>query len=190
MTGSNQPGPCAQVNRPQVRLLCDGTLGALCRWLRAAGYDTEFLPPCPREKRDAPAQVHALREASAREERLVLTRSRRVQEDLGERAFLVQDDVVFHQILEVSAGLDLTLTSHALTRCREDNALLERAVLDAVRNLVPPYVAATQTDFVRCPRCSRVYWAATHTDSMMARLEELEQLRHARLRSASQIVLP
>ncbi|MBI5497824.1 MAG: hypothetical protein HY904_22645 [Deltaproteobacteria bacterium] len=161
------------------RFVCDGTLGALCRWLRAAGHDTAFLGPVRRVRRDEPAQADSLLECAVREERLVLTRSPRVAERLGPRAHLVQDDVVFHQILEVSRALDLSLVKHALTRCREDNTPLVPVDPQAARGRVPPYVAATQHSFVGCPSCGRVYWGATHRDSMLQRLEELEALRTA-----------
>jgi uncharacterized protein with PIN domain len=163
---------------PPPRLLCDGTLGALCRWLRAAGYDTEFLAPQRRLRRDEPSQAHDLLQRAAMDERLILTRSRRIHALVGaERACVVKDDVVFHQVLEVARALGLNLTRHALSRCREDNGLLAPVAPGEVHGRVPPYVAATQKDFMGCPRCGRVYWGATHRDSMLERLAELEQLR-------------
>jgi len=161
----------------QVRLLCDGTLGALCRWLRVSGYDTQFFAPLKRETRDAPAQAAALQDTARRDGRLVLTRSKRIFDLLGNVAHLVRDDVVYHQVLEVAVALDLHLTRHALSRCREDNGRLVKALQSQVMGRVPPYVAATQQSFVECPECGRVYWGATHRDSMLERLAEMERVR-------------
>jgi uncharacterized protein with PIN domain len=165
-----------------ARLLCDGTLGALCRWLRAAGHDTAYLAPRRRARRDAPSQAEELVEALQAQDRVLLTRSRRIHALLGQgRAYLVKDDVVFHQILEVGRALGLTLTRHALTRCREDNTVLVETVASEVRGRIPTYVAATQNHFMGCPHCGRVYWGATHRDSMMERLAELERMRRGEL---------
>ncbi|MEW5851442.1 MAG: Mut7-C RNAse domain-containing protein [Myxococcota bacterium] len=171
-----KPGPGAG-QEGDIRLVCDGTLGALCRWLRAAGYDTEFISPRRRARRDAPAQTEQLLEMARTQGRMVLTRSQRIQAELGERAVLVRDDVPFHQVLEVAGRLNLSLTERALTRCREDNAVLHSATPGEVVGRVPQYVARTQSRFVACPRCGRVYWAATHRDSMLERLGEMERIR-------------
>ncbi|GEM_PF-428120 len=169
-------------NVAPARLLCDGTLGALCRWLRAAGHDTTYLAPRRRARRDWPSQGPELLETLKDQDRVLLTRSKRVHALLAQgRAYLVKDDVVFHQILEVGRALGLSLTHHALTRCREDNTLLEPVAVQDVQGRVPRYVAATQSSFVGCPQCGRVYWGATHRDSMMERLLELERMRRGEL---------
>jgi uncharacterized protein with PIN domain len=159
------------------RLLCDGTLGALCRWLRAAGYDTEFLAPQRRTRREWPSQTEALREAATAQHRTVLTRSPRIHSTLGEVSVLIRDDHPYHQLLEVSRLMGLSLVARALTRCRDDNGVLVIAGQDEVRERVPPYIAATHRAFVRCPQCGRVYWGATHRKSMLERLAELERQR-------------
>jgi hypothetical protein len=125
------------------------------------------------------AQAEVVREAAQREGRTVLTRSPRLAALVVGPVLVVRDDVVHHQLLEVAAALGLSLTAGAFTRCREDNAPLHAVERASVLADVPPYVAATQPRFVRCPACGRVYWGATHRDSMVARLEALERARLA-----------
>jgi hypothetical protein len=38
---------------------------------------------------------------------------------------------------------------------------------------VPPYVARTQEEFRRCPKCGKVYWPGSHWEGIQARLREV-----------------
>jgi len=42
---------------------------------------------------------------------------------------------------------------------------------EEVEELVPPYVFQTQTQYVQCPGCLRVYWRGTHWERMSRELE-------------------
>ncbi len=67
---------------------------------------------------------------------------------------------------------ELGLTDEAAgTRCDRCNVEVQRVDAEAVRDVVPPYVAQTQRDFRRCPSCGRVYWPATHWNRIHAILE-------------------
>ena len=63
--------------------------------------------------------------------------------------------------------------THWLTRCLECNTALEPRVKEAVRALVPPRVFATQSNFVGCPSCGRVFWPGSHFNRMWERLARL-----------------
>ena len=43
---------------------------------------------------------------------------------------------------------------------------------EAARDLVPPYVWQTQTQFSRCVLCGRVYWRGTHWPALQRRLAQ------------------
>ena len=146
--------------------LVDRTLGRLARWLRLLGYDTIW------EAAAGPADLLARAE---REDRVLITRDtllveRRAVHRGRIRAILVRGDRVAEQLrqLRVEEGL----RSVGASRCLVCNSSLEELRVDAVRQRVPPYVAATQEHFTYCPVCDRVTWPATHWDDMQRRLAE------------------
>jgi uncharacterized protein with PIN domain len=39
--------------------------------------------------------------------------------------------------------------------------------------VLPPLMQGAHREFWACPACARVYWAGSHADAMVARLERL-----------------
>lgn len=150
------------------RFLADRMLGRLARVLRILGQDVEYV-------REGEPRVIAAR---ARDEgRVLLTRDTRLAaQPLGDTLFL-RSNYPFHQAREVIAAFALPLEPN-LRFCVEDNGLLAEVALDAVRDEVPPFVAATQPRLWRCPRCARVLWAGTHVDGMRRLVDALAEAPH------------
>ncbi len=147
------------------RFVVDTMLGRLARWLRAMGYDTLY---------PGQAEDRRLLQLSRAEERILLTRDR-VLARLGEpRSCLIRAELVDEQLLEAVEQLALRRDDGLwLSRCLECNALLEPVRREDLRALLPEHVFAVHTDFVRCPGCSRIYWAGSHVDRMIERLTRL-----------------
>src|SRR5512135_382110 len=110
---------------PLPRFLCDEMLGQLCRYLRAAGYDTLFannghqdrvwLQQCHDEGRYFLTQDQLVREhKAARDIALILP-----QGDIDQLAALL------------GAHFQLDWLSRAFTRCLQDNTLLLPADVEA-----------------------------------------------------------
>ncbi len=135
-------------------------LGRLAKWLRLAGYDTRYW----RDGSDA-----ELIAAAQAEDRLIITRDRQLAGRRGVRAVLVVAETLDEQIAEVRDQLGGN--PQPFSRCPECNEPLERLTRAAARDLVPPYVWHTQSEFHRCPGCDRVYWKGTHWPAVQARLE-------------------
>jgi len=147
------------------RFVVDTMLGRLVRWLRAMGYDTLYPGQC--------ADRELLRIAQA-EERLLVTRDRMLARLAHPRACLIQAERVDDQILEAVALLALApIEAQWLSRCLECNARLEGRDKTALSDLVPEHVLATQSEFMGCPGCGRIYWGGSHADRMLARLSGL-----------------
>lgn len=149
------------------RLIADAMLGALARWLRVLGVDTAYDPSL-----DDPE----LAERAVAEDRLLLTRDRRLVERraLAGRHLLIASEVVDEQVRQVLAALALEPTADDLfTRCLRCNAPLEPIDAASARRHVPPFVARTQERFRRCPACRRLYWRGTHARRMRRRLERM-----------------
>ncbi len=146
------------------RLLADVMLGRLAGWLRALGYDTLYF----RDLDDA-----ALARRALAEDRILLTRDRELARRRGLRVLLIHDDRVENQLRQVVRDLALS-AQNEFSRCIECNIPLADLDRAQARDLVPPYVYATQPRFRQCPQCGKVYWRGTHWAHMRATLESAE----------------
>jgi hypothetical protein len=59
------------------------------------------------------------------------------------------------------------------TLCLECNQPLVLSEKEDVKELVPPYIFQTQTQYMQCPACQRVYWRGTHWQRMSRELERI-----------------
>jgi len=151
------------------RFIVDTNVGRLARWLRLMGYDTLFI----NEIDDSELIAIGLKE-----KRVVLTRDthimhRRVVTSGKLEALLVRGDDTKDQLRQVVRAMDLDPDKRPFTLCLECNQPLVRRAKDEVKALVPPYVFQTQSRYVECPSCNRIYWRGTHWQRMKRELETL-----------------
>lgn len=146
------------------RFLCDEMLGHLCRYLRAAGYDTLLASG---GKRDA----ELLRQC--REEgRHFLTQDTLIAEHKTAEgiALILPHAPLDHLAKLVDERLHLDWLTHAFTRCLMDNTPLVQADEAATARI--PHDARRPGELLyHCPACRRVYWRGSHYKRMHARLE-------------------
>jgi uncharacterized protein len=154
---------------PPPRFLCDEMLGQLCRYLRAAGYDTLFakdglldrvwLQQCHDEGRYFLTQDQLVSEhKAARNIALILP-----QGDLDQLATLL------------GARFQLDWLSRAFTRCLVDNTLLQPADEESIAR-VPADALRPGEPLNVCPACKRVYWQGSHYKRMHVRLAKWQAL--------------
>jgi uncharacterized protein len=146
---------------PVPRLLVDAMLGRLARWLRLMGYDAAYW-------RDGSDE--ALIAAAQAADRLIVTRDHALAGRRGVRAVLIAAEELDEQIQEARAALGGSPTP--FTRCSACGGELTDLPTAAARDLVPPYVWQTQTQFSRCALCGRVYWKGTHWPALQRRLAQ------------------
>ena len=147
------------------RFFADAMLGTLARWLRALGLDVLY---------EADIDDATLVERAVAESRVILTRDRRlVERRLARDHLLIESDDLDEQLRQVVAAFDLTPARGAFGRCLACNTPLTALSPSRARDLVPPYVARTQSRFRYCATCDRVFWHATHVDAMERRLRDL-----------------
>lgn len=145
-------------------LFVDAMLGRLARWLRLAGYDTAFW----REGSD-----EQLIAAARQQGRLIVTKDRGLAGRRGIDAVRIDADALDRQIAEARGALaHRGAVPQPFTRCAECNGAVELLPREHARDLVPPYVWQTQSEFRRCAACGRVYWKGTHWPAVWARLAE------------------
>ena len=151
------------------RFIADQNVGKLGRWLRMMGFDTLFF-----DGQDDGEMVRLALE----QDRIILTRDTHIMErrliTSGRlKAVLFVTDRPEEQICQVINSLRLKDNFRPFTLCIEDNHALEKRGKEAVKNRVPLYVFETQTQYMECPHCHRIYWRGTHWRAMTSRLEKL-----------------
>ena len=152
------------------RFLCDEMLGHLCRYLRAAGYDTLFdtsgLPDRDLLKR------------CQEEGRYFLTRDPLIIEHKAALgiAFILPNAELEQLAAITGAHFHLDWLGHAFTRCMEDNTLL-LAADEAALQRIPLDARRAGETFSYCPSCLRVYWQGSHYKRMRDRLIKWEAAR-------------
>ena len=151
-----------------LKFIVDNNVGKLVKWLRIMGYDTLFF--------NGSNDAHLIATALA-EDRVILTRDtqimkRRVVIKGQLKAILIQSDEPELQMHQVIDTLGLDYQFRPFTICLECNQpLLERSK-QQVKDLVPPYVFQTQSQFMECLTCHRIYWRGTHWREMTKKLEK------------------
>ena len=157
-------------NGQSPKLLCDGMLASLARWLRAAGYDTGLAP--------AGAVDRAVLDTCRTQSRILVTRDRHLAAHAGRgiEVVLLTADGLDAQSGELSAAVCLNWNRAPFTRCLLDNTPLHEATLDQ-RMRLPPRARGLPGPFRACPACGRVYWPGSHVRRMQARLEQRQARR-------------
>jgi len=153
------------------KFIVDANVGKLARWLRMLGYDTIFMNDI---------DDGALVDIGLKEERVLLTKDtqimlRRPVTSGKVRALLTSEDNPKEQMRQVITEMKLD-RNREFTLCLECNVPLVPKSKDEVRDLVPPYVFKTQSQYYQCPGCSRIYWRGTHWAHMNQELEMLMEV--------------
>ena len=136
-----------------LKFIVDNNVGKLVKWLRIMGYDTLFF--------NGSNDAHLIATALA-EDRVILTRDtqimkRRVVITGQLKAILIQSDEPELQMHQVIDTLGLDYQFRPFTICLECNQPLQERSKQQVKNLVPPYVFQTQSQYMECPTCHRIY---------------------------------
>jgi uncharacterized protein with PIN domain len=150
-----------------LKFIVDHNVGKLARWLRMMGFDSVFFTG----EDDSVMVRQALAEG-----RVVLTRDteimkRRVVSGGRLGAVLFRSEIPEEQMRQLLAEFDLTGQARPFTLCLECNQPLVERERGEVKDRVPPYVYATQTQYMECPACRRLYWRGTHWMAMQRKLE-------------------
>ena len=112
--------------------------------------------------------------AARREQRIILTRDRRLLERRAvTHGCYVRSQDPEQQLLFVLRRFDLAAAVRPFSRCMRCNEPLQPVAKAAVLHRLPPMVRVEQHSFSRCPRCARLYWPGSHWQRMRRRLDTL-----------------
>jgi len=148
------------------RFIVDHNVGKLAKWLRMMGYDTLFFSG------DNDSRMLAL---AQKENRVILTKDtqimrRRLVTKGQIKALLIENDKPELQMHQVITTLNLDPQFRPFSICLECNQPLRERSQTQVKDLVPPYVFQTQSQYMECPACHRIYWRGTHWQAMTRKL--------------------
>jgi uncharacterized protein with PIN domain len=93
------------------------------------------------------------------------------------KAVLIKDDDVKVQLQQVVRALNLDYHFKPFSICLECNQQLQEKNKNQARELVPPYVFKTQSLYMECPSCRRLYWRGTHWQAMTRQLEKMAEAK-------------
>ncbi|MDD5039263.1 MAG: Mut7-C RNAse domain-containing protein [Dehalococcoidales bacterium] len=149
-----------------LKFIVDTNVGKLAKWLRVMGYDAIFFD----EGEDSRMVAIALTE-----DRVLLTRDtqimrRRVVTKGQLKVILIRSGELEQQMQQVVETLNLECEFRPFAICLECNQSLNEKTRQQVQYLVPPYVFQTQSQYMECPACHRIYWRGTHWQAMTRRL--------------------
>ncbi|MFO8012173.1 MAG: Mut7-C RNAse domain-containing protein [Phycisphaerae bacterium] len=146
---------------------CDAMLGALARWLRAAGYDAAW--------EEGIDDADLLRRALA-DDRILLTCDTELARHGAIRSGRVPALLLPHgldkveQLRFVFERLGLERRS---ARCMACGGRLERVPKASARPEVPARTFRWCDEYFRCRRCAKVFWRGTHWRKIEAALDTL-----------------
>jgi hypothetical protein len=146
---------------------CDGGLGGLARWLRAAGYAAAWQSDIDDDQ--------LLREARQISATILTTDSmlmeRRVLRDRVLPAFWLPPT------LHIAEQLALVFREFALTtrapRCMSCGGELRRVEKETLRERIPPKTYRWLDEFFVCSRCDRLFWRGTHWMRIQQQLDRI-----------------
>ena len=165
----------AELLRPPLprppRFLCDVHLGQLATYLRLLGFDAIY-----QNDWDDPE----LAEIAAREQRVLLTRDRRL---------LMRSAVVYgyclhtrdpeQQLLAVLQRYDLFGLIAEGSRCLRCNGQLVPVAKQEILDRLEPKTRRYYDDFYRCLACDQIYWRGSHYERMQAFVEGVRRVGEA-----------
>jgi len=145
------------------RFFVDAMLGDVARWLRILGFDTAY---------DTRASTHDGIDRANREERIFLTRNRRVREwSAGGKYILLPRGSREEHLRILAAGLPILSASRVFSRCISCNVPVEKAAPDAAAPHVPSLVLEHTRIFYHCPSCGRYFWYGSHIKNVEKTVE-------------------
>ncbi|MBI4360172.1 Mut7-C RNAse domain-containing protein [Candidatus Micrarchaeota archaeon] len=149
-----------------IRFVCDVMLGRLTRYLRMAGYETDY----PKDAED-----DALIKKAAKTGAVLLTRDHRLFQKAKDhaKAFLVKSNDVHEQLDTVARAFrlqELAVKTRFCTACGEE---LQKVPKKSVAHRLLPRILERQTLFWECTHCGKLYWPGTHVKKINETLKRL-----------------
>ncbi|WP_244228537.1 Mut7-C ubiquitin/RNAse domain-containing protein [Methylacidiphilum sp. Yel] len=144
----------------QFKFILDVHLGTLARYLRLLGFDTLYNNSYSDEQ---------LADIAYAEERILLTRDPGLlKRKKVKQGYFVRAIEPRLQAIEIIREFHLKEKLSPFGRCLRCNGLLQSVNKIEIKNVVPPKVCETQSSFLKCQHCGKIYWPGSHYHRMKA----------------------
>jgi hypothetical protein len=142
----------------ETKFICDVHLGRLVKYLRLAGFDTDF-------KKDlSDNQIITI---SVNERRIILTRDRGLLKNHQvTHGYWIRSVYPREQFCEVVRKFDMIKSFNPFTRCLECNEILVDVGKEEVISQLQPKTKKYFQKFKKCPSCEKIFWEGSHYESM------------------------
>ena len=150
---------------PEPRFVLDNHLGRLAAYLRMLGFDALYRNNYEDDE---------LAETAEREDRILLTRDRRLLMRKAIRyGYCLRSLDPKRQVAEVLRRFRLLNQVRPFHRCLRCNSPLEPVSKAAVLDQLEPLTRRYFDEFHRCTGCGRVYWRGSHYQRMRKLIETI-----------------
>ena len=148
------------------RFVCDVHLGKLARNLRMLGFDVFYENTLDDNNIVKIAMV---------EKRTILTRDVGIlKRNEVTRGYFLRSTDPEEQTSEVLKRFDLYINIKLFSRCLECGNTLKNIAKKKIIDLIPETIKNTQTNFVICPTCKKIYWKGSHYQNMLSFIKKLQ----------------
>jgi len=140
------------------------TLGKLAKWLRLLGFDTLY---------ESEVAADEFIE-NLGNDRILLTRTQHIRtKSTISRLIFVHSDHWVEQLKQIILELGLNAAqTRPFSRCLHCNILIVTAEKEALWGRVPDYIFESHDHFLTCPKCGKVYWSGSHTESGLEMIQK------------------
>ena len=165
--------PAAFENAPLLiapRFVLDNHLGRLAAYLRMLGFDVIYRNHFDDEE---------LAQISAAEDRILLTRDRRLLMRKSIRyGYCLRSLDSHQQILEILRRYNLFNQFSPFQRCLHCNTPLQTIRKEEISDQLLPLTRKYYEEFRMCPACGHIYWKGSHYERMQEMIEALRKQQH------------
>jgi uncharacterized protein len=136
------------------KFIADINLGDIVKYMRVLGFDLYYDPLF---------STHEIIELSKRENRIILTKSRKLLKfkEVSHGIF-IRPGTTIKQIIQILDYLDIKDNIKPFSRCPGCNTLLHIVPKEKILDRIPPKTKEFCDQYVQCPSCDKIYWKGTH----------------------------
>jgi len=153
-----------------LKLITDGMLGKLTRWLRMLGQDVEYSRSLSDEQ---------LIKTAKAEKRVLLTRDLRLYQLArkgGVDSILVKGATEAEKLASLARRFNFKLEMDVtVSRCPKCNTTIKSISKENIVDRIPETTSKYYNEFWECLGCGQIYWRGTHWKRIEKTLKEAKQ---------------
>jgi uncharacterized protein with PIN domain len=142
----------------RTKFIADIDLADIVKYMRALGFDVCF---------DSSLSARKIVEVSKRENRIILTKSRKLLKFKEvTHAIFIRSETTEQQIKRIIDFLDIKDSIKPFSRCLRCNSLVKSVPKESIADRIPLKTKAFCDQYTYCKSCDKIYWNGTHFINM------------------------